>query len=281
MLQAVGEMLALGIATSIHPCPLAAGVAAVAFLARRAGSPRQVLLRGCSMRSAARSPTERWRRSSWPASPAPWRGCCTAGSIKPWARSSSCWACFFGDGFACPGPASASADNFHRGSNAWASGRLPMGVLVALSFCPASAAVFFGGVLRMAVRRDHPLLLPLVYGVGAVLPVLLAPACWPSAPRRSARRWGSSPDRLLGTADRRGGVDPDGGLFLHAGSFGPFLGRFDAGGPLSPGMAFHAGVGNNKGRRSAASNGRRDCEKPVQTQGERTWECSKSSRNSP
>ena len=50
---------------------------------------------------------------------------------------------------------------------------MPMGVLVALSFCPASAAVFFGGVLRMAVRRDHPLLLPLVYGVGAVLPVLL------------------------------------------------------------------------------------------------------------
>ena len=52
----------------------------------------------------------------------------------------------------------------------WAA--LPMGVFVALSFCPASAAVFFGSVLRMAARRDRPLLLPLVYGVGAVLPVL-------------------------------------------------------------------------------------------------------------
>ena len=36
----------LGIATAINPCPLAAGIAAVAFLGRRAASPGRVLLAG-------------------------------------------------------------------------------------------------------------------------------------------------------------------------------------------------------------------------------------------
>ena len=53
----------------------------------------------------------------------------------------------------------------------WAA--LPLGALVALAFCPASAAVFFGSVLRMAARHNSWLLLPLAYGVGAALPAVV------------------------------------------------------------------------------------------------------------
>jgi cytochrome c biogenesis protein CcdA len=54
----------------------------------------------------------------------------------------------------------------------WAA--LPLGVLLALGFCPASAAIFFGSVLWMAARHDSWLLLPLAYGLGAALPVVAA-----------------------------------------------------------------------------------------------------------
>ena len=43
---AVAWSLWLGILTSIHPCPLAANIVAVSYIARRLGQPRQVLLAG-------------------------------------------------------------------------------------------------------------------------------------------------------------------------------------------------------------------------------------------
>ena len=53
---------------------------------------------------------------------------------------------------------------------------LPLGVLLALGFCPASAAFFFGSLLWMAARHDSWRLLPLAYGLGAAPPVVVA-AC--------------------------------------------------------------------------------------------------------
>ena len=43
---AVGSAFWLGILTSISPCPLAANITAVSFVARRVGSPLRVLLAG-------------------------------------------------------------------------------------------------------------------------------------------------------------------------------------------------------------------------------------------
>lgn len=53
----------------------------------------------------------------------------------------------------------------------WGAGIL--GFLFALSFCPVSAALYFGSLIPLATEAHHPLLLPSVYGIGTSLPVVL------------------------------------------------------------------------------------------------------------
>jgi len=52
-------------------------------------------------------------------------------------------------------------------------GSLPLGILFALAFCPVSAALFFGGLVPIAVKAQSGFGLPLIYGIGTALPVLL------------------------------------------------------------------------------------------------------------
>jgi len=51
-------------------------------------------------------------------------------------------------------------------------GAFLLGVLFALSFCPTSAALFFGSLLPLAVRLESGFLLPGVFGIATGLPVL-------------------------------------------------------------------------------------------------------------
>jgi threonine/homoserine/homoserine lactone efflux protein len=48
-----------------------------------------------------------------------------------------------------------------------------LGFVFALAFCPASAALFFGSLLPMSIKYESPFLLPLAYGLGTALPVIL------------------------------------------------------------------------------------------------------------
>jgi cytochrome c biogenesis protein CcdA len=52
-------------------------------------------------------------------------------------------------------------------------GSLFLGILFALAFCPVSAALFFGGLIPIAIKAQSGIWLPLVYGIGTGLPVLL------------------------------------------------------------------------------------------------------------
>jgi cytochrome c biogenesis protein CcdA len=52
-------------------------------------------------------------------------------------------------------------------------GAVPLGALFALSFCPVSAAFFFGSLVPLALETRSPVLLPTVYGAGTALPVVL------------------------------------------------------------------------------------------------------------
>ena len=54
-----------------------------------------------------------------------------------------------------------------------ALGSLPLGILFALAFCPVSAALFFGGLIPIAIKAQSGFGLPLIYGIGTGLPVLL------------------------------------------------------------------------------------------------------------
>jgi len=51
----------------------------------------------------------------------------------------------------------------------WGSGLL--GFIFALSFCPISAALFFGSVIPLAVKAHSSVLIPTCYGLGTALPV--------------------------------------------------------------------------------------------------------------
>jgi cytochrome c-type biogenesis protein len=53
-----------------------------------------------------------------------------------------------------------------------AMGALPLGILFALSFCPVSAALFFGSLIPLTLQNNSPIILPSLYGIGTGLPVL-------------------------------------------------------------------------------------------------------------
>lgn len=49
---------------------------------------------------------------------------------------------------------------------------LPMGAMLALSFCPATAAIFFGILIPMTIQHNQLILFPLIYSMGATLPLI-------------------------------------------------------------------------------------------------------------
>jgi cytochrome c biogenesis protein CcdA len=51
-------------------------------------------------------------------------------------------------------------------------GAVVLGALFALSFCPVSAALFFGSLIPLAMTNGSSLAMPSLYGVGTGLPVL-------------------------------------------------------------------------------------------------------------
>lgn len=52
-------------------------------------------------------------------------------------------------------------------------GTFALGFLFALSFCPVSAALFFGGMIPVALKYDSSVILPFSYGIGTALPVVV------------------------------------------------------------------------------------------------------------
>ena len=52
----------------------------------------------------------------------------------------------------------------------WAA--LPLGMIFALTFCPVSAALYFGSLIPLAIKVRSSVVLPGVYGIGTALPAL-------------------------------------------------------------------------------------------------------------
>jgi cytochrome c biogenesis protein CcdA len=60
-----------------------------------------------------------------------------------------------------------------RAENFGLVGALFLGIIFSLSFCPVSAALFFGSLIPLSVNYSSGILLPLVYGIGTALPVFI------------------------------------------------------------------------------------------------------------
>lgn len=50
---------------------------------------------------------------------------------------------------------------------------LPLGAVFALSFCPVSAAIFFGSLIPLALNHGSRVIIPSLYGIGTAIPVIV------------------------------------------------------------------------------------------------------------
>lgn len=176
---ALGTALWLGILTSISPCPLASNIAAVSYVGRRVGAPSRVLLAGLAY-SAGRAlsyvlvaavvvtsllsvPSVSFflqQRMNQVLGPA----LIVAGVLMLGVLPARWFA----------GRATGAIER--RLAGAGVPGAAGLGALFALSFCPVSAGLFFGGLLPLATGTGSRLLLPAIYGLGTGLPVVVLAA---------------------------------------------------------------------------------------------------------
>lgn len=176
LLLGVASALWLGILTSISPCPLATNIAAISFIGRRVGSTRHVLLSGLIYALG--------RMVTYLA-----LGILLVASILSVPEVSNFLQKYMNKllgpililvgmflleliqvNFSGPGISKKMQQRVEK-SGVWGAGVL--GIVFALSFCPLSAALFFGSLIPLSLKHGSSVFLPSLYGIGTALPVLL------------------------------------------------------------------------------------------------------------
>lgn len=173
----IAGALWLGILTSISPCPLATNIAAVAFLARKGMHQRAVAWSSLAYISG--------RMIAYTL---------LAIVITTGLLSAPSVASFFRDQLEgligpaliligmmvsgwltvkIPGISNLNELGNRLAQRGWL-GEFLMGAVFALAFCPVSAAIFFGGLLPTVVQSGSTIILPVTYGIGTALPVVVA-----------------------------------------------------------------------------------------------------------
>lgn len=173
----IAGALWLGILTSISPCPLATNIAAVAFLTRRAGRRRAVAwssLAYIAGRMAAYTLLALVLAAGLLSAPAVSEFLRTKmeGLIGPLlivvGMLVAGWL-----PLKIPGFGNINSLGTRLAERGFL-GEFLMGAVFALAFCPVSAALFFGGLLPSVLKSGSTVLLPVSYGVGTALPVIVA-----------------------------------------------------------------------------------------------------------
>ncbi len=166
----------LGILTSISPCPLATNIAAMSFIGRRVGSSGRVFLAGL-LYTAGRMLVY-----------------VVLGIIIVTSLLSvsevSLWLQEYMNKILGPllilvGMILLELIRLPVSGGGWVSkiqnraesfgvlGAGLLGVVFALSFCPVSAALYFGSLIPLCASKGSIALLPSVFGIGTALPVVL------------------------------------------------------------------------------------------------------------
>ncbi|MGN0843950.1 MAG: aromatic aminobenezylarsenical efflux permease ArsG family transporter [Kiritimatiellia bacterium] len=181
----------LGLLCAVSPCPLAANVAAVGIIVRNAANPRHVVwnaLAYAAGRVLAYVAIAAALAAGLAAAPTLSHALQKHMSVLAGPLLIVVGA-FLLDLVPLPSlPASGRYDRLRaRLSAGGSAGTFALGVLLTLAFCPSSAALFFGGLLPLAVERSAPILLSAVFGVASVLPVMAAAFAISFASSRAAR----------------------------------------------------------------------------------------------
>lgn len=166
----------LGVLTSISPCPLATNLAAISYVGRRLENPRQVFLGGLVYtlgRALAYAVLGALLVASLLHAPV------LSHVLQKYLNQA------LGPLLIIIGMFLLELLSFGSTGFAWMArlqervgqrglwGAGALGILFALSFCPISAALFFGSLIPLAIANESGVLLPAVYGVGTGLPVLV------------------------------------------------------------------------------------------------------------
>lgn len=171
---AVVAAIWLGLMTSISPCPLATNIAAVSFLARRLDSRRRAVI-GVLTYAGGRAVAYAIVGAlvAWGIAAAPQTSAVLQRYLEPFVGPLLIlvglvlleWIPLrVNFGPARPGATQSLAD---RGL----PGAFLLGVLFALTFCPTSAALFFGSLLPVALTSPTQLPLFVIYGLATAVPV--------------------------------------------------------------------------------------------------------------
>lgn len=166
----------LGVLTSISPCPLAANIAAIAFLSKKIAHPRLVFWSGLAYtlgRMLAYAIVGMLLISSLLSVPAlaNWLQKYVNRVLGPVLILSG----LFLLGvirFRLP-KLSLKQEHHDALAGSGAAGALALGFIFALAFCPTAAALFFGSLIPFALAQPYPGVFPLVYGIGSALPVVV------------------------------------------------------------------------------------------------------------
>jgi cytochrome c biogenesis protein CcdA len=176
LLIPVASAFWLGILTSISPCPLATNIAAISYVSRRVDQPAGVLFAGL-LYTGGRMLTYLLLGMLLAA------GMLSAPMLSHILQK-------YMNMLLGPllivvgmilleliplnlGSSTLSASLQKRVGDFGIWGACLLGIMFALSFCPTSAALFFGSLLPLALQQQSGILLPAVYGIATGLPVLL------------------------------------------------------------------------------------------------------------
>ena len=175
LLAGMASALWLGTLTSISPCPLATNVVAISFVGKRVGSTGQVLLAGM-LYTLGRMLTYLALGTLVVAGLLSIPG--VSNFLQQYMNQ------ILGPLLILVGmvllelikihlPAFGADEKMNQRvakAGVWGAGLL--GILFALSFCPVSAALFFGSLIPLAVRQQSRLVLPSLFGLGTGIPVI-------------------------------------------------------------------------------------------------------------
>jgi cytochrome c biogenesis protein CcdA len=177
--QVLGVLSALwlGVLTSISPCPLATNVLAISYIAKDVRSRRRVFL-SALLYTAGRAVTYVALAGLLLASVFSIPG---LSNLLQEHMNRLLGPVLVLTGMVLLGLISLGtfgskpvAEPLRRRAEKWGlPGAALLGVLFALSFCPVSAALYFGSLVPLALKAHSTLLLPSIYGFGTALPVLV------------------------------------------------------------------------------------------------------------
>lgn len=165
----------LGILTSISPCPLATNIAAVSYIGKQVTDIRRVILSGV-VYSVGRMITYLAIGAIVVA------GLLSIPSVSNFLQRYMIMIIgpilivagmflleLIGSGLSGPSVGNTAEKIAGKGG---VLGAGILGIIFALSFCPVSAALFFGSLIPLAINHESVILLPSLYGIGTGLPVL-------------------------------------------------------------------------------------------------------------